>query len=188
VAWNEGFSASNRTRRRLPLRVQAALRTVQMSPRTLATLRELGKADWFSTTGARDSDAVIFVTDWGQAMQHCSSLAWKLLCLEAANQYRQCLAERSPERFRRWNQVAGLLKQATSPLVKQKIKAAASRHGLPSQFEEAVQRDILHACMEAEYADVFPPGFYASQAYWYFRGHFPCGWAGVFPQGQLVVY
>ena len=52
----------------------------------------------------------------------------------------------------------------------------------------AVQWDILHVCMEAEYADVYPPGFYASQAYWYVKGHFPCGWQGEFPNGKLIVY
>ncbi len=37
-------------------------------------------------------------------------------------------------------------------------------------------------------ADVYPPGFYASQAYWYASGHFPCGWRGKVPQGKLIVY
>ena len=42
--------------------------------------------------------------------------------------------------------------------------------------------------MEAEFADVYPPGFYASQAYWYVKGHFPCGWQGEFPNGTLIIY
>lgn len=42
--------------------------------------------------------------------------------------------------------------------------------------------------LKARYADVCPPGFYASQAYWYVQGHFPCGWQGEFPKGKLVVY
>jgi hypothetical protein len=55
-------------------------------------------------------------------------------------------------------------------------------------FENMVQWDILHVCMEAEYADVYPPGFYASQAYWYVKGHYPCGWQGEFPKGKLIIY
>jgi len=52
-----------------------------------------------------------------------------------------------------------------------------------------VQWEILGVCMEAEYADVYPPGFYASQAYWYVKGHFPCGWeGGEFPKGKLIIY
>jgi hypothetical protein len=42
--------------------------------------------------------------------------------------------------------------------------------------------------MEAEYADVCPPGFFTSIAHWYLNGHFPCGWWGAFPQGKLVIY
>jgi hypothetical protein len=58
----------------------------------------------------------------------------------------------------------------------------------PRTFEDAVQWDILNVCMEAEYADIYPPGFYASQAYWYVKGHFPCGWQGNFPEGKLIMY
>lgn len=59
---------------------------------------------------------------------------------------------------------------------------------LPREFRGAVDWDVLHACMEAEYADVFQPGFYASQAYWYVKGHFPCGWQGAFLSGKLVIH
>jgi len=55
-------------------------------------------------------------------------------------------------------------------------------------FEHCVQWDILHVCMEAECADVFPAAYYASQAYWYVKGHFPCGWEGEFPKGKLIIY
>ena len=61
-------------------------------------------------------------------------------------------------------------------------------NNLPKVFEDTVQWDILGVCMEAEYADIFQPGFYASQAYWYINGHFPCGWEGKFPNGKLIVY
>lgn len=37
-------------------------------------------------------------------------------------------------------------------------------------------------------SDLYPPGFFASNANWYVRGHFPCGWRGEFPKGQLVIY
>jgi hypothetical protein len=72
--------------------------------------------------------------------------------------------------------------------VREKIRDVRTAHNLPQAFEDTVQWDILHLCMEAEYADVYPPGFYASQAYWYANGHFPCGWHGQFPEGTLIVY
>ena len=51
-----------------------------------------------------------------------------------------------------------------------------------------MQWDILGACIEMEYADLCPPGFYTNLASWYVKEHFPCGWQGVFPQGMLIVY
>jgi hypothetical protein len=62
------------------------------------------------------------------------------------------------------------------------------RPAVPGAFVDTVDWDILHVCMEAEYADVYPPGFFASQAFWYVQGHFPCGWEGEFPAGRLVLY
>ena len=76
----------------------------------------------------------------------------------------------------------------TVPFVKQKIEAVVLENQLPKVFEDTVQWDILHVCVEAEYADTYEPGFYASQAYWYVNGHFPCGWEGQFPAGRLIIY
>lgn len=42
--------------------------------------------------------------------------------------------------------------------------------------------------MESEYADVYPPDFFAARAYWYRARHFPCGWNGDFPKATLVIY
>ena len=159
-----------------------------MHPRTTATLVELEDADWFSRVGEHDATKVIVLFSWAEAIEHCASLDWENLCLEAANQYRQRLLERSVDRFEQWNDIAIELKKATIPFVKRKIEPVVRAHGLPRVFEDQVQWDIVHLCMEAEYADVYPPGFYASHAYWYVHGHFPCGWKGTFPQGMLIIY
>ena len=111
------------------------------------------------------------------------------MCLEAANQYRERLLERSPKAFSTWNDVVDGVKPSAIALVHGKTSEVVSKHGLPDVFIHTVNWDILHLCMEAEFADVFPPGFYASQGYWYERGHFPCGWRGPFPDGgRLVVF
>ena len=96
--------------------------------------------------------------------------------------------ERSPERLRKWNEIVNGLKKTLIPFVQGKIEPVVWEHRLPKAFEHVVQWDILHACMETEYADVYPTGFYANLASWYIKGHFPCGWQGVFPQGILIIY
>lgn len=159
-----------------------------MHQRTTSTLAELEQKDWFANVGKRDSDRVTFLGNWKEAVASCQSEEWISLCQEAANQYRSRLAERDMERFRLWNERVRELKAVTVPLVLRKTEKVVQANQLPKHFVDMIQWDILHLCMEAEYADVFPPGFFASQAYWYLNGHFPCGWNGDFPKGQLVVY
>ncbi len=159
-----------------------------MHPRTISTLHELEKADWFSHVGEKDAAAATVLSSWGEAGEHCASLEWQNLCLEALNQYRERLLERSKEKFQKWNEIVAQVKLTTIPFVRRKIQPIVSAHNLPRDFEGMVQWDVLGVCMESEYAEVYPPGFYASQAYWYVRGHFPCGWEGNFPQGRLIIY
>ncbi|MCU0522657.1 MAG: hypothetical protein MUF84_18445 [Anaerolineae bacterium] len=159
-----------------------------MHPRTLATLDQLREADWFSTVGVNDTETAIVVGSWDDAISLCAMDDWQDLLLEAANQYCSRLAERSPSRFGAWNDVVAQVKLATVPLVEERTSSVVAANNLPKVFVHTVQWDVLHVCMEAEYADVFPPGFFASQAYWYVKGHFPCGWDGKFPEGRIIVY
>jgi hypothetical protein len=161
---------------------------LQLHPRTVATLSELSAATWFSAIGLHDSDGVVVLSSWDEAIQHCGSAEWEHLLQEAANQYRERLVEAAADALSSWNARVAKVKALTTPIVDVKTAGVAAANRLPRVFVDTVQWDILHVCMEAEYADVFPPGFYASQAFWYVRGHFPCGWRGAFPQGQLIVY
>jgi hypothetical protein len=160
-----------------------------MHPRTIATLEQLENADWFSAVGVNDTDeAAIVLSSWQEAIEHCSSIEWENVNLEGANSYRERLVERSPERFQKWNDIAREVRPVTDALVRRKIKLVVQQNNLPKVFENCVQWDIAHVCMEAEFADVYPPGYYGSQGYWYTVGHFPCGWKGNFPEGILIVY
>jgi hypothetical protein len=159
-----------------------------MHPRTVATLDRLENASWFSCVGVKDTDAAIVLSSWQEAIEQCSSLEWENLSLEALNQYRERIVERSRERFEQWNEIVEEVTKTTVPFVRRKIEAVVREHGLPKVFEDLVQWDMMGVCMEAEYADVYPPGYYGSQAYWYVKGHFPCGWQGDFPKGTLIIY
>jgi hypothetical protein len=159
-----------------------------MHPRTKATLGKLEKANWFSCVGIKDATKAIILSSWHEAIEYCSSAEWENLGLEAANRYRERLLERSKERFNQWNDIVTQLKPVTESFVRRKIEVVVREHELPKVFEDTVQWDILHVCMEAEFADVYQPGYYASQAFWYINGHFPCGWDGEFPNGRIIIY
>lgn len=159
-----------------------------MHQRTVETFEELASKDWFSCVGIRDSGRVSFASSWDEALAASESPYWRDLCEEAANQYRERLVERDRDRFNEWNKVVRMVKAVSVPLVIRKTESIVAAHSLPHTFVDSVHWDILHLGMESEFADVFPPGFYASQAYWYAGGHFPCGWEGAFPDGRLVVF
>jgi hypothetical protein len=159
-----------------------------MQPRTIAALDHLGRVSWFSRVGAKDGSHVANVTSWPEAIEQCSSFDWEDLRLEALNRYRTCIAERSMARLRLWNDTLREVQKITRPLAERKTAAIARDYALPEIFGIQVRGDITLLCMESEYADVCPPGFFTSLGPWYLNGHFPCGWWGMFPAGRLVVY
>lgn len=159
-----------------------------MHGRIRATLEELESVEWFRAVGKQDTQVAIVLSSWEEAIAYCSSLDWENLQLEAANRYCEQLLLRDKERFKQWNQVVEIVKPVTEALVVRKIASVVKEYHLPKVFEDTVKWDVLHLAMEAEYADVYPPGFYASQAYWYRQGHFPCGWQGEFPEGMPIIY
>lgn len=159
-----------------------------MHERTKETLEELERAQWFRKVGQKDTQVAIVLSSWEEAIKSCASDAWQDLLLEAANRYTEKLASISRERFRQWNAIVQKVDATVISLVDRKTAQVIEENQLPKVFKDTVEWDILHLAMEAEYADVYEPGFFASQAYWYVQGHFPCGWEGAFPEGQLVIY
>jgi hypothetical protein len=159
-----------------------------MNRRTHEILDELQKAHWFSRVGVPDTDAVIVLRSWQQAIACCSSLDWENLRLEASNDNHVHVMDRSMERANKWNDIVNELKKTLIPFVRRKIEPVVREHELPRVFQGRVQWDILGVCIETEYADLGLPGFYANLASWYIKGHFPCGWQGAYPEGMLIIY
>jgi len=126
-------------------------------------MERLAEAAWFTHVGIKDATAAIVLSSWDEAIAHCESFKWEDLHYGAAGQYRQRLMERSPERVEKWNDVVDEMKKTTLSFVRGKIETVVREHNLPKVFEDTVQRDILHICMETEYPDVYPPGFYAAK-------------------------
>ena len=161
-----------------------------MHPRTSLALSQLDEADWFCRVGVDDTEGfATVVSSWEEAVGYCASPETKALWLEAANQFRLRVMEHSKERFRQWNDIAREIRPIVDSFVPRKIKQTITDNHLPKVFEDHVKWEISHLFMECEYADVYPPGFFASHAYWYIHGHFPCGWRGKFPNdGSLLVF
>jgi hypothetical protein len=158
------------------------------SPRTIATLDQLDSVDWFVNVGKTDQGEVEFVASWDAAIQSCSAPEWEDLTIEAANQLRNRIRERSRERFNQWNSVLKVVKPFSDALVRDKTADVVNSSELSERFLKCVRWDMFHLCMEAEYSDIAEPAFFASLSFYYFNGHFPCGFSGAFPQGRFVIY
>lgn len=129
-----------------------------MHPRTEATLDRLRHEDWFRNVGVRDTEVADVLSSWGEAIESCGSLELENLCLEVVNQYSARLIERSPRDYGTWNDVVLSVRPAAQALVREKTRKVVADNDLPKLFVDTVDWDILHVCMEAEFADIYPPG------------------------------
>ena len=160
----------------------------ESNSRTIATLDKLDSVDWFVNVGKQDQKQVEFASSWNKAIESCSSSDWENLTLEAANQLRERIREKSSERLNQWNSILKVVKPFSDALVRDKTAYVAGANNLPESFLNCVRWDIFHLCMESEYSDLVEPAFFSSLSFYYFNGHFPCGFSGVFPEGRFVVY
>jgi hypothetical protein len=160
---------------------------MSIKPITRGNLQTVLDSDWFRSVGTLQSDEKKrALTSWEEASKSALSEQWLGLLQEAANQYTTRLFERDRERYNRWNKIVEIVKSEAMPLVQKKIDAYLEAARIPVSIVPVIQWDVLHFCMECEYDDVFPVGFYAAQMFWYTQGNFPCGWeGGEFPKNGL---
>lgn len=162
----------------------------QLRPPTLTTLKEISTFPWFSRVGERDANVstAALLGNWYEAISSVESEEWEQTCLDAANGYADQLSKAAPLRFRDWNDKVEAIKRTIVPMIRALFSTRPDLQTLPVVVRDSVQWDILHVCLEAEFSDCVPPGFYASNSYWYRAGHFPCGWQGKFPDGRIIIY
>jgi hypothetical protein len=163
-----------------------------MRPDTKAALAELWEADFFSKLGQPvQAPGVIAVKSWQEAMALVTSRDWDNLRLEAENRLTEALHSQCRERYSKtWNKIAIEVNGLLAPLVKEKLRSLYRERALPKKFRQIIHGDTHAICMEAEYSDVVPAGWYTKHLKpWYLNGHLPCGWTGEFlREGELMVF
>ena len=162
----------------------------ELRPPTQATIIAISGFDWFSLVGSRNPNVTtaIVLDNWYEAIASAEAVEWENLGLDAANGYREQLCAVAPSRFSTWNEKVEAIKRITQPLISDVFFRKPGLAALPRVIRDSTEWDILHVCLEAEFSDCLPLGYYASMSYWYSVGHFPCGWRGQFPDGRLVIY
>ena len=159
-----------------------------MTSETKELIERISDADWFEKCGDPVDAAVATVMTWSEAVQYCADEKWESICAEESNRIGSVVRAHSHERFNKWNDVANAVRPIVNDLLRRECASAMAKQALPKVFMDTVRWDIIHALLETEYADIYPPSFFATQAEWYCSGRFPCGWLGDHPEGKLIVF
>ncbi|MBN2384552.1 hypothetical protein JXQ70_16890 [bacterium] len=156
--------------------------------------QRIKNVDWFSACGKSFTGEVSMpiqpVSSWAQAQRSCRSELWENVQLEAQNQLTIWLHHNDRTNYQKWNDlVTGFKSSVINPLVDGHIRTFLEEHGLDGAIEHCVSWDLLAALMENAY---FGSGhkvfFFLELLTVYEAGHFPCGWEGDWPEGELMVY
>jgi len=156
----------------------------------MKTIDTLVDMDWFANVGKAipvSAERLISVADWHQAVASCAEPLWEDVCTEARNDLtihlnRVCKAE-----FQSWNEVVNNAKRELAESWK-RMRLKLESEGLPEIVAGCVEWDTMHAVACEHYSAWSPPQFFARLLVIYQSGHFPCGWVGTWPEGNLRVF
>lgn len=151
-------------------------------------LQRLVELDWFHSVGRPViGDEVISAASWDEAIRFCSTEAWEVASLEAANSLSGRLHELHPDwSAKKWNLAADSICMPVRELVEKRMPEFARTHGLPKLVSDSVDWTLIHYLKEATFSPA--PGFFTRLGEFFLLGHFPCGWKGNYPKGKLIVY
>ena len=157
-----------------------------MRRNTRQLLYDLEAAHWFAAIGTPvPRERAVQVRSWADALAACADGDWQESRIERANEIRLQL---SNEQMQRWNSTVKLIRPEVSELVAEKVRDVGRVVHDIDQLTNSARWDILHACLEWEFADNLRTRFYRECADWYLRGHFPCGWVGANGGGTQMIY
>ncbi|QDT65182.1 hypothetical protein [Calycomorphotria hydatis] len=152
-------------------------------------IEKLNEIEWFSMVGKRADSSVTECEGWDQAVKLVTSREWQRVRLNRINALTNFLHENHNARYQEWNTIVGDITPCVEKLLGEKVDLTKIvKKGGRKKFFVEIRLMIEGACIEAEYSDLVPPGFYTDLAEWYLKGHFPCGWEGEYPEGRLIVY
>jgi hypothetical protein len=160
----------------------------ELQPRTLELIGRLFAAKWFENVGQDLPGNVYAARSWAEAAEFAKDPE-EVFHL-ARGEYTERLSKTARRRYQQWNNVVALIKRAVHLRTNERIDALTTflEPSVQTAVRDHARWTILHACVESEYLDVMPAGFFLSLTDWYAAGRFPCGWFGKYPQGVLAIY
>ncbi|AFI89110.1 hypothetical protein EXT68_19640 [Pectobacterium parmentieri] len=149
--------------------------------------KRLKDIDWFANVSAAYDSAFYRVVNVNDFISSITSNEWENTTLEARNEITGFLARKHTVIYQEWNKLtreaSGFVDESIIPLIP-KINGV----DMDVIFVN-LKWDLVGYLVEDAYKDKLRSAlFFNELTFIYERGHIPCGWDGVWPNGNLVIY
>jgi len=160
----------------------------KLSPATQATLEQLEGAEWFTQVGQPiEGDDVRVVDSWEEAIRLATSPEWIERKLAVMNDLRISLMQADPKHIDHYEDVLEEIELSAIDVAHWHCQPLIDE-GVDENLLEAAIQDMRGVLIEAEFANVVPPGFHAGLSYWYANGRFPCGYQNSASKPHVLIY
>ncbi|EOI5727223.1 hypothetical protein ACMS09_000616 [Cronobacter malonaticus] len=123
------------------------------------------------------------IIDFENSLQ---SEEWENTSLEARNDITGFLAKKHSNSFLEWNKLADIAADIIENKIIPQIPIVA---GNQEVLLSNIKWDLLNYFLEDAYGSYLnKPFFFENLINIYEKGHIPCGWDGLWPQGNLIIY
>lgn len=147
----------------------------------------LKSINWFNCVNQEYNVAFYRVVDFDEFIHSIQSHEWEDSTLEARNEITSFLAIKHSALYQNWN---GLVKEASDFVDNVIISSVKDIAGADMDIIYINMKwDLVNYLIEDAYKEKLKkPLFFNELVFVYERGHIPCGWDGVWPNGNLVIY
>ena len=159
-----------------------------MCPDVKAFLRRVEEADLFNNVGHPITAAgVVQLTTWAEALRSQDSQAWEDFQLDRHNEMASCepIVEAHSDYAKADDAFVTNVKACLNGLIEPLLSTLPLSDDGRLSVHNETRWQLLHACYEIQYRHLYTVYWHNELAEWYFRGHFPCGWEGDWPEGAM---
>lgn len=163
-------------------------RNVEIQRQTAVFLDSLGRTEFFHAVGQPLPGKVERVNSWFGAHRLSRSNAWTDAQNEVANDLRARVRAVDKTLYNTWNDHVNVIKPQIEAIIRRQMTSFWLKRLVLGRMISGVEWDLLIAATERQFSGVCPLGVGSLIGDYYLAGHYPCGWLGEYPEGQLVVF
>lgn len=162
-----------------------------MTPQSRTFLDNLARTRLFANVGQPPPSGfdVKLVESWRDVFDPERSTHFENVRLAAQGTLTTYLSNFHSERDQMWNQLVREMRPEVAAIVNPACEALSATRAVNVNKLAAMTRSAcVSVCMEYEYADLRPVGFFHRLGELYLLGRCPCGMQGEYPTGILEIY